>query len=485
VRPLNEESPHGNERRRTQPITATSADRVPPHSNDAEMAVLGAMMLDSDAVGRVRAILPDADAFYRETHRDIYAAMLAVNDRREPVDIVTVNNELRRVGKLQDVGGPLYLSELNMRTPTSANAAFHARIVYERACRRRLIRFAMEILGRAYDDAQDAFANLEFAESELTSIARNPSTALREVSYGALAVEVVDAIGARMDSVSPYVGMESGIQPLDAALSGFVKTDLVLLAARPSMGKTGLGQAIGEGLARNGHRGLIISLEMSALQLAFRTMARTARVALGKMRSGRVSADEYRKVVETVERMAALDIVTVDASSLTLTQMQSIIRRHARQRKIDWFLVDYLSLGRVPNADNRTREVGMLSEGFKATAKETDTCAIVLSQLSRKVEDRGDKRPMLSDLRDSGEVEQNADVVMFLHRPEYYGIGVMDDGHGGQMPSEGVAEVIVGKHRNEATGTVRLAFLHEWLAFEALAFGRDDAPQHYPPTRDW
>jgi replicative DNA helicase len=471
MRPLNEETPepYRQRGRRITPIDESRGDRIPPHSNDAEQSVLGAMMLDRDAAAKVLQIV-DAEAFYREQHRIVFTAMANLAARSEPIDLVTVNEELRRVGKLDDVGGIIYLSDLTMRTVTSAYAERHARIVYEKACRRAQIRFSMELIARAYDDANDAFENLEFAETEMSKLARRPSGSTA-YHYATLFTDVVAEIERRQAMDTGMAGMACGLHDLDRRLSGFQRKDNVVLAARPAMGKTGIGLEIAEGLAANGHPGLIISLEMSALSLGMRSVARHGRVDAEHIRGGDLSKDEWQKILAAVERLARLGIIIEDGSSLSIGQMRALVKRYKRTHGIEFALLDYLQLGTAPGMGSRELEISAISRGGKQIAKENDICWIALAQLNRGVESRGDKRPMLSDLRESGSIEADADVVMFLYRPEYYGIPSDADGNS----TEGVAEVIVAKQRSGPTGTVKLAFRPEWIAFENWS-PRDNAP---------
>jgi len=898
------------------PLQSSSLDRVPPHSTDAEMAVLGAMMLDKEAASKVIQILPP-DSFYRETHRIIYQAMLALAERNQPVDIITINDELRRIGKLSDVGGSLYLSELNMRTPTAANVEHHARIVFEKALKRRLIGAAMEIIQNSYSDSSDAFEELDSAEQKIFQIAESRGNrsyhSMKRLAFETM--EMLEALAARRADGNEVVGVPSGLQKLDALLGGFQRSDLVILAARPSMGKclawhslvddpatgermtiqecirrrmpsvlgvaddgtvraaaigdwidsgikptyrvitrtgrrvevtghhpfltvdgwtplhdlavgsriavprtlptfgqdtswsldrvrllgyyiaeggltdtcpeftntdpaivadftaaitthfpacrvrqdgityiaaqpktaaimppnpvttwlrelglwgklatekrlpacvwqwdaerlrelvralmscdgtiyamsgyprieftvaseelasdmhhalvrfgivaklwrkterswrveitepesvaryqseigwigekagrftiaatraaakataiatvtstaasaeaaattharrtnvghppaatwsrvrasarragmslTRLAQASGEIAHRDGYnphtnRGItrrrleryaailgddelrrassadlywdeiiaiedageqqvydltvpdgsnfiaqdvcvhntalamsmarnaaidykhavaFFSLEMSAQQLVMRLISAEARVDAHRLRTGDLKNEHWQQIVSTIHRLTEAPMYIDDTPALGIMELRARARLMKREHNIQLIVIDYLQLMHAPKAESREREISMISRGLKQLAKELDIPIVALSQLNRSVESRGDKRPMLSDLRESGSIEQDADVVMFVHRPEYYGIPQDEDGH----PTEGMAEVIVGKQRNGPTGTAKVAFVSEYARFENLEFRYDDAPQYLPP----
>jgi replicative DNA helicase len=470
----------GNRRRqKIVPLDGGSLDRIPPHSNDAEMAVLGAMMLDKEAASKVIQILPP-DSFYRETHRIIYQAMLSLAERNQPVDIITINDELRRIGKLADVGGSLYLSELNMRTPTAANVEHHARIVFEKALKRRLIGAAMEIIANSYSESTDAFEELDAAEQKIFQIAESRGNrsyhSMKRLAFETM--EMLEALSARRSEGNEVVGVPSGLQKLDGLLGGFQRSDLVILAARPSMGKTALAMS----MARNAaidykHAVAFFSLEMSAQQLVMRLISAEARVDAHRLRTGDLKNEHWQQIVSTIHRLTEAPMYIDDTPALGIMELRARARLMKREHNIKMIVIDYLQLMHAPKAESREREISMISRGLKQLAKELDIPIVALSQLNRSVESRGDKRPMLSDLRESGSIEQDADVVMFVHRPEYYGIPQDEDGH----PTEGMAEVIIGKQRNGPTGTAKVAFVSEYARFENLEFRYDDAPQYLPP----
>jgi replicative DNA helicase len=454
-------------------------DRVPPHSNEAEMSVLGSMMLEKEAAGKAIQIL-SPDAFYREAHRIIYQAMLALADRNQPIDIITLNDELRRMGKLQDVGGSHYLSELNLRTPTAANVEHHARIVFEKALKRRLISAAMEIMENCYSDGVDAFEEVDRAEQRIFQIAESRSSR----SYHSMkrlaieTVEMLETISSRFADGGGMIGVPSGLVKLDGLTGGFQKSDLVILAARPSMGKTALAMSMARNAAIDYKKAVaFFSLEMAAPQLVMRLISAEAKVDAHRLRTGDLKNEHWQQIVSTIHRLTEAPIYIDDTPAMSIMELRARARLMKREHNIEMIVIDYLQLMSAPKAESREREISMISRGLKQLAKELEIPIIALSQLNRSVESRADKRPMLSDLRESGSIEQDADVVMFVHRPEYYGITVDEDG----MPTEGTAEVIIGKQRNGPTGIAKMAFLNQYARFENLAFQYDNAPMQLPP----
>jgi replicative DNA helicase len=463
-------------------LASAPGDRVPPHSNDAEMAVLGAMMLEKEAASKVIQILPP-DAFYREAHRMIYQAMLALSERNQPIDIITLNDELRRIGKLADVGGSHYLSELNMRTPTAANVEHHSRIVFEKALKRRLIATATEIIGNCYSETSDAFEEVDHAEQKIFEIAesRNGRTYHSIKRLAIETVEMLESIHARRKEGNNILGVPSGLMALDAITGGFQKSDLIILAARPSMGKTALGMSVARNAAIDFKKGVaFFSLEMAALQLVVRLLAAESKINAQQLRNGDLRDEEWQTLVSKIHHLVDSPLYIDDTPALGIMELRARARLMKREHNIEMIVVDYLQLMHAPKAESREREISMISRGLKQLAKELDIPIIALAQLNRSVESRGDKRPMLSDLRESGAIEQDADVVICVHRPEYYGIQVDEDGN----PTQGVAELIVAKQRNGPTGIAKTAFLHEFARFENLAFQQDNAAHYLPPSND-
>lgn len=453
-----------------------------PHSDEAERALIASVLVGSDATFDNVAELVDADAFYHGRHRDVWAAIESVRATGMTPDIVTVGIALRERKKIGSQPGqipPAFLMEITGPDHhfLAARAKQYAAKVRERAMQRAQYRFAQELAARAADDASDPFATLEFIEAECAKLQRRP-TGSTAYDYATMFPDVLKEIERRAALEAKIAGMESGLNALDTALSGFQRGDNVVLAARPAMGKTALGLEIAEGMAQHGNAGLIISLEMSAMSLAMRSLSRHGHVDAENIRGGNLRDGEWRRITEAAARLSRLGVVIEDGSSLSIAQMDGLVARYRRSHDIAWVVLDYLQLGSAPGTRSRELEIGAISRAGKQIAKKHDVCWIALSQLNRDVESRGDKRPMLSDLRESGSIEQDADVVMFLYRPEYYDIPLDKDGNS----TAGVAEVIIAKQRNGPTGTVKLTFVSEWIAFENWSPRDDDAPESLPPA---
>ncbi len=463
----------------------TNSDRVPPHSNDAEVAVLGAMMLGKEASTKVIPIL-SPDSFYRESHRVIYQAMVALADRNQPVDIITLKDELQRMNKLQDVGGSYYLSELNMRTPTSANAEYHAKIIFEKYLKRQMIQTAMEIMGNCFSETTDAFEEIDRAEQQIFDIAesRTGSRSYRALKPLAMeTIELLEAMSSRFQDGGGVVGIPTGLSKLDAMTGGFQRSDLIIIAARPSMGKTAASLSMARNMAVDYKRGVaFFSLEMSAQQLVVRLISAESGVNMQKLRTGDLKPQDWQNIVRTIHNLADAPLYIDDSPALSILELRARARQMKREHNIECIMIDYLQLMHAPKAESREREISTISRGLKQLAKELNIPVIALSQLNRSVEGRTgtNKRPMLSDLRESGSIEQDADVVAFVHRPEYYGITTDEDGN----PTEGVAELIIGKQRNGPTGIAKVAFLKESARFENLAYQYDNASDYLPSGLD-
>ncbi len=393
----------GGGRRKIVHLDQSSTDRIPPHSNDAEMAVLGAMMLEKEAASRVIQLL-QPDSFYREAHRLIYTAMIALADRNQPIDIITLNDELRRMGKLADVGGSHYLSELNMRTPTAANIEHHARIVFERALKRRLISTAMEMIANCYSDATDAFEELDRAEQDIFQIAESRGTrgyhTMKRLTHET--IEMLETISQRRSEGAGVIGVPSGLVKLDNLTGGFQRSDMIIIAARPSMGKTGVALSLSRNAAIDYKKAVaFFSLEMSAVQLVLRLISAEAKVDAHRLRTGDLKNEDWQRIVQTIHRLTDAPIFIDDTPALGIMDLRARARLMKREHNVELIVVDYLQLMHA-KAESREREISVISRGLKQLAKELDIPIIALSQLNRSVETRGDKRPMLSDLRESG-----------------------------------------------------------------------------------
>jgi replicative DNA helicase len=426
------------------------------------------MLIDKDAVSKVVEVV-DAECFYHEKHVLIFKAMMAMFERGVTIDLVSLSDQLQRDGTLERVGGMFALTEISVRTVSSANVEYHARIVLERFLKRQLIKVAGEIAQQCYDETTDALDEVDRAEQRIFEVAEKR---LRR-SYSGMKKLTKDAI-ERIFSMSAgegdgITGVPTGFTQLDQLLSGLQPSDLVIVAARPSMGKTAFALSVAREASRRGKAVGIFSLEMSAQQLVLRLISADAAVGLQALRSGRLSNAEMHEIVTRVDSLMNAQIYIDDSAGLSPVEFRAKCRRMKMEHKIDLVMVDYLQLMHAPKAESREREISVISHTLKAVAKELNIPVIALSQLNRTLEARADKRPMLSDLRESGSIEQDADVVMFIHRPEYYKITAFEDGRS----TENIAEIIVGKQRNGPTGDIRLFYQKELAAFHDLTFNRD------------
>jgi replicative DNA helicase len=390
-------------------------------------------------------------------------------ERGVTIDLVSLSDQLQRDGTLERVGGMFALTEISVRTVSSANVEYHARIVLERFLKRQLIKVAGEIAQQCYDETTDALDEVDRAEQRIFEVAEKR---LRR-SYSGMKKLTKDAI-ERIFSMSAgegdgITGVPTGFTQLDQLLSGLQPSDLVIVAARPSMGKTAFALSVAREASRRGKAVGIFSLEMSAQQLVLRLISADAAVGLQALRSGRLSNAEMHEIVTRVDSLMNAQIYIDDSAGLSPVEFRAKCRRMKMEHKIDLVMVDYLQLMHAPKAESREREISVISHTLKAVAKELNIPVIALSQLNRTLEARADKRPMLSDLRESGSIEQDADVVMFIHRPEYYKITAFEDGRS----TENIAEIIVGKQRNGPTGDIRLFYQKELAAFHDLTFNRD------------
>lgn len=451
--------------------TTSAGGRVPPQAVDVEMAVLGAMLIEKEAIAKALEVL-DETAFYKPAHQQIFAAMIALFDRSEPVDLITLMEELRRRGQLEKIGGEVYLTELTTKITSSANIEFHAHIVLEKALMRQLISSSSEVINRAFHETEDALNLLDEAEQRIFQISeqrmKKSFVSMNTAVHSTM--ELLESIHGKHSGIT---GVPAGFAEVDNMTGGFQKSDLVIVAGRPSQGKTALVLSI----ARNAsvlHNVPIgfFSLEMSTQQLVMRLICAEARVDAHSVRTGRLPEDEWRKLSTSVGRLYKAKIFIDDTPALGILELRAKARRLKAEHNVGMVVVDYLQLMQGPrNVQSREQEISTISRSLKALAKELGIPVLALSQLNRAVEARGDKRPMLADLRESGAIEQDADVVLFVHRPEMYGIEKDEDGN----PTEGVSEIIVGKQRNGPTGTVRLAFVKQYARFENLTRFRENA----------
>jgi replicative DNA helicase len=443
-----------------------ASDRTLPHNLEAEKCVLGAILIDNHSFNQAAEVI-DANDFFRDAHRRIFEQMVGLSERNQPIDPVTLKDELVRTGELDEVGGPAYVASLTDGVPRSANVEHYARIVKEKSTLRRLIQSATEVLGRAYDAEQDADTLLDEAERSIFQIAEHrlragfvPLGQLVNDGYG-----LIEKLQAHKGLVT---GVPSGFVDLDEMTSGFQPSDLVIVAARPSMGKTSLVLNMAMHCAAEAGKSVgIFSLEMGKEQLFLRMLTSEARVDAHRFRGGYLGEDDYNRLVSAFARMHDAKVFIDDSASVGILEMRAKARRLKMEHGLDMLIVDYLQLmqGRG-KFDNRQQELASISRSLKILAKELEVPIVALSQLSRAPESRSDHRPQLSDLRESGALEQDADVVLFIYREDMYAP------EGERAPqSEGTAEIIIGKQRNGPTGTVRLAFLKQYTRFENLAPG--------------
>jgi len=445
---------------------AEAGGRVPPQNVDAEESVLGAILLDNTAIDRVAGVL-QPDDFYRESHRKIYRAMQALTERGEPADLVTLGELLRTRSELADVGGAAHLAELAERVPTAANVAYYARLVRDKAVLRNLITTATSLAERGYA-GQDVKDLLDRAEQEIFALSdREVRPAF--VRLDGLLNATFDTIERLFEQKQAVTGVPTGFVDLDRLTAGLQPSDLVIVAGRPSMGKTALCMNIAEHAALKGDAGVaIFSLEMSKEQLAMRMLCSQAHVDLKRVRTGHLNDHEFGELAKAAAGLSEAKIFIDDTPAMTVLELRAKARRLSRDpaANLKLVIVDYLQLMRsAEGKDSREQEISEISRSLKALAKELNLPVLALSQLNRQVENRHPPKPRLADLRESGAIEQDADVIAFIYREEVY-----DE----DTPRKGIAEIIVAKQRNGPLGTVDLAFLREFTRFENYELVREE-----------
>ncbi len=454
-------------KQRGEDMSAYLFGTLPPQAPQLEEAVLSAIMLEREALTKVVDIL-QPESFYSDAHQQIYRAMQHLFERSQPVDLLTVAEELRKMDALQLAGGPAYLADLSNKVSQSANIEYHARIVAQKFIQRELIRVSNEIIKSAYEDSTDVLDLLDEAEKGLFSIAeKNMGRQVDDMTT--LSSKLLKELEKLKDTKEGLTGLPTGFTDLDRLTSGFQRSDLIIIAARPAMGKTSFVLSLAKNAAVDFERPVaFFSLEMSSLQLATRIVSQQAEIEGSKMRSGKFTEDEWGRLHGAIERVGDAKVYIDDTPAINVFELRAKCRRLKLQHDIQLIVIDYLQLmtgGGDNSRGNREQEVGAISRALKGLAKELDVPVVALAQLSRAVEVRGgDKRPQLSDLRESGSIEQDADIVMFLYRPEYYQI--MEDQEGNS--NKGVAEVIVAKHRHGATANIRLRFIDRFAQFTNL-----------------
>lgn len=441
--------------------------KMQPQALELEEAVLGAILLDKDAMGIVVDVLKP-ESFYSDANRLIFEQCLRLFERMHPIDILTVTEALKKAASLDVVGGGYYITELTNRVGSSANIEYHARIVQQKFIERQLIKFSGELIRDAYEQKKDTFDLLEQAEKGIFAVTQSGyNKAEREVS--GLVSQVIKELEAAKKMGDGLTGEPCGMTSIDRVTCGWQKSDLIIIAARPGMGKTSLAVAMAKNLASEFNKGVaIFSLEMSATQLVRRMISDEARIPGQKLKSGKMDDVDYLNLQTAAEKISDLPIFIDDTPGITITEMRAKCRRLKLRNDIKLVVVDYIQLmqgSENGKGGNREQEISQISRGLKMLAKELDVPVIALSQLSRAVETRGgSKRPQLSDLRESGAIEQDADIVTFVYRPEYYNI--LEDEIG--KSTKGIAELIFAKHRNGSLETVPLRFEGEFTSFSDL-----------------
>jgi replicative DNA helicase len=476
----NQNKQNTNERRgrATYPAPNSSGlGKLPPQAIDLEEAVLGALMLEKDALSSVIDILKP-EVFYVDKHQRIFHAIHHLFEKSSPVDILTVTAQLRQQGELEMIGGAYYITELTNRVASAANIEFHSRIIIQKFIQRELIRISTEVIQSAYEDTTDVLDLLDKAEKNLFEIAQNN---LRRDSrkMDDLLHETLKEIEALKDKKDGLTGVASGFTDLDRMTSGWQKSDLVIIAARPAMGKTAFVLSCARNAAVDFDKPVVVfSLEMSSVQLVNRLISGETEIEQEKIRKGTLEEWEWQQIHSKIGRLEQAPLIIDDTPALNIFEFRAKCRRLKSQHDIQLIIIDYLQLmqgkGDGKGGGNREQEIGSISRALKSVAKELNVPVIALSQLSRAVENRpgGSKRPMLSDLRESGSIEQDADMVLFLYRPEYYGLTEDENGNA----THGVGEIIIAKHRNGETGTVRLKFVGKYVKFTDLDGGMDGFP---------
>jgi replicative DNA helicase len=449
-------------------IISLEKGKIPPQAIDLEEVVLGAMMIDKKGVDEVIDIL-SPEAFYKEAHQYIFEAILKLFRSSEPVDLLTVSSQLKKDEKLDVIGGDFYLISLTQRVSSSAHIEFHARIILQKFIQRSLIKISNEIIEQAYDETVDVFDLLDVSEAKLYEVTQGNVKKSTETAQS-LVIQAKKKI-QDISNKEGLSGIPSGFDKLDKLTSGWQPSDLIIVAARPGMGKTALTLSMARNIAVNANIPVaFFSLEMSSVQLITRLISSETGLSSEKLRTGTLQKHEWEQLNVKVKALEEAPLYIDDTPSLSIFDLRAKARRLASQYGIKLIVVDYLQLmtaGGGQKGGNREQEISTISRNLKALAKELDVPVIALSQLSRAVETRGgSKRPLLSDLRESGAIEQDADIVSFIYRPEYYKIDEWDDDE--RSPTEGQAEFIVAKHRNGGLENIRLKFIGHLGKFDNL-----------------
>ncbi|PZD77266.1 replicative DNA helicase [Mesonia sp. K7] len=481
-------------------VIALQKGKLPPQAVEIEEVILGAMMIDKKGVDEVIDIL-HPEAFYKETHQHIFRTIITLFENSEPIDLMTVSNQLKKDGKLEVCGGDYYLIQLTQKVSSSAHIEFHARIILQKFIQRSLIKISNEIIEDSYDESTDVFDLLDKAESKLYEVTQGNIKRSSETAQS-LVIQAKKKI-EEISNKEGLSGIPSGFERLDKLTSGWQPSDLIIVAARPGMGKTALTLSMARNISVDQNIPVaFFSLEMSSVQLITRLISSETGLSSEKLRTGNLEKHEWEQLNVKVKGLEKAPLFIDDTPSLSIFDLRAKARRLASQHGIKLIVIDYLQLmtaGGTQKGGNREQEISTISRNLKALAKELNVPVIALSQLSRAVETRGgSKRPLLSDLRESGAIEQDADIVSFIYRPEYYKIDEWDDEE--RTPTEGQAEFIVAKHRNGGLENIRLKFIGKLGKFENLEtfdflsseipskMNQDDddfaAPKHFPSPDD-
>jgi replicative DNA helicase len=452
--------------RNSKKVVELSKGRIPPQAVEFEEAVLGAMLIDNSAIGEVIDILAP-ESFYKESHSIIYAAIKTLFGDSQPVDILTVANLLRQQGNLQLAGSEYYLIQLSQKVSSSAHSEYHARIIVQKFLQREMIRVASDIIENAFDETTDVFDLLDDSEQAMFDIAHKSISKNYESADTLIqeAISRIEDIGKK-DGLS---GIPSGFRKIDDVTSGWQQSDLIILAARPGMGKTAFVLSMARNMAVDHNFPVaVFSLEMPSVQLITRLIASETGIDSQKLRKGTLDDVEWQQLLSKVKKLETAPLYIDDTPALSVFDLRAKCRRLVAQKGVKVIIIDYLQLmtaGGQKQQGNREQEISTISRSLKSIAKELSVPVIALSQLSRAVETRGgDKRPLLSDLRESGAIEQDADIVSFIYRPEYYDITEWSDG----QPSQGQGEFIIAKHRNGSLNNIRLRFQGSLAKFSDL-----------------
>lgn len=446
---------------KTEIIDTYLHGKIPPQARELEQAVLGALLIEKEAILDVCDILRP-EVFYVDAHALIYAAMNTLLVQSNPIDLLTITDTLRRAGKLEEIGGAYYLSELTNKVASSANVIYHSQIVVQQFIKRELIRIGNKTISQAYDDTTDPFELLEAHENLISNIINFRNSRKIQKLFDVSKRVMIESENIRGQNIE-YLGVPSGYHEVDRITGGWRNTDLIIVAARPAMGKTAFACGIATNAAEQGYPVGFVTLEMPATQIASRVISIRVRINLMKLRNAKYTDAEYSSISDAVDHMEDIPLFIDDSSGVSLVQLKAIIRKLVNKYGCKLILVDQLNhINHSEKNRSRNDEVGTITRTLKAEAKELDIPIILFHQLNREVESRGgDKKPQLSDLRDSGNVEQDADIVIFLHRPEYY------------KPNNpelvGLAEVIFSKHRNGVVGSVPLGYRKEFTMFHNIS----------------